>query len=122
MKLLLIAIGVLAATTMSAYAADPGKMVDTKLGKAMATQKGMMLYTFDKDATGKSNCDAACLKMWPAYHAGAKAKAKDGWTLISGTDGKMMWAYDGKPLYTYSDDKPGETKGDGVGGVWHLAK
>lgn len=122
MKLLLIAIGVLAATTMAAFAADPGKMVDTKMGKAMATYKGMVLYTFDKDAMGKSNCDTACLKMWPAFHAAAKDKAKGDWTLVDAADGKMMWAYDGKPLYTYANDKPGETKGDGVAGVWHIAK
>ncbi len=34
-----------------------------------------------------------------------------------------MWAYDGKPLYTYAKDKKaGDMKGDGVGSVWHAAK
>jgi len=42
-------------------------MVDTKMGKVFATEKGMTLYTFDKDTKGKSNCDGDCLKMWPAY-------------------------------------------------------
>ena len=29
----------------------------------------------------------------------------------------------GKPLYLFvKDTKPGDTSGDGVGGVWHLAK
>jgi predicted lipoprotein with Yx(FWY)xxD motif len=34
-----------------------------------------------------------------------------------------MWAYEGKPLYTYSKDKkPGDATGEGVGGVWRAAK
>ncbi len=98
-------------------------MVDTKMGKVLATEKGMVLYTFDKDTKGKSNCDKDCLKKWPAFHAGAKAKAEGEWTLVKAADGKEMWAYEGKPLYTYVEDKKaGEANGDGVGGVWHAAK
>lgn len=38
-------------------------------------------------------------------------------------DGTMQWAYDGKPLYTYAKDKqPGDTTGDTLMGVWHVAK
>ncbi|WP_438810678.1 hypothetical protein, partial [Proteus mirabilis] len=69
MKTLLIAMSLLAATTLTAFAAEPAKMVETKAGKVLATEKGMTLYTFDKDAKGKSNCDADCLKKWPAFHA-----------------------------------------------------
>jgi predicted lipoprotein with Yx(FWY)xxD motif len=42
------------------------------------------------------------------------------WTTIKRDDGKMQWAYDGKPLYTFKNDKPGEMTGDGKGGVWHM--
>ncbi|MDB5526649.1 MAG: hypothetical protein JWM58_4412 [Rhizobium sp.] len=98
-------------------------MVDTKMGKAFADEKGMILYTFDKDTKDKSNCDMDCLKMWPAFHAGDNAKAEGEWSLVKAADGKEMWAYEGKPLYTFvKDKKAGETNGDGVGGVWHLAK
>lgn len=32
----------------------------------------------------------------------------------------MQWADDGKPLYTYVDDKkPGDVTGDGKNEVWH---
>jgi hypothetical protein len=38
------------------------------------------------------------------------------------TDGTKMWAYKGWPLYYwYEDMAAGDVKGDGVGGVWHLA-
>jgi len=123
MKTLIVSMGLLAATALSAFAAEPAKMVDTKMGKILADAKGMTLYTFDKDAMGKSNCDAACLKKWPAFHAAAKAKAEGEWSLVKAADGKEMWAYEGKPLYTFAGDKkPGDMTGDGVGGVWHVAK
>ena len=36
---------------------------------------------------------------------------------------KMQGVWNNKPLYTYAGDTaPGETKGDGVGGTWHVAK
>jgi predicted lipoprotein with Yx(FWY)xxD motif len=120
---MLIAIGLVSALGGSAFAAEPAKMVDTKMGKALADEKGMILYTFDKDAKGKSNCDADCLKKWPAFHAAVSAKAEGEWSLVKAADGMEMWAYEGKPLYTYAEDKKaGEANGDGVGGVWHLAK
>ncbi|PDT21274.1 COG4315 family predicted lipoprotein [Rhizobium hidalgonense] len=123
MKTLIVSMGLLAATVFSAFAAEPAKMVDTKMGKILADAKGMTLYTFDKDAMGKSSCDDACLKKWPAFHAAAKAKAEGEWSLVKAADGKEMWAYEGKPLYTFAGDKkPGDMTGDGVGGVWHVAK
>ncbi|PZM12836.1 hypothetical protein [Rhizobium tubonense] len=123
MRTLFVAMGLLAATALSAAAAEPAKMVETKMGKVWATEKGMTLYTFDKDAKDKSNCDKDCLKKWPAFHAAEKAKAEGEWSLVKAADGKEMWAYEGKPLYTFAEDKKaGDMKGDGVGGVWHMAK
>lgn len=123
MRTLLIAIALASVLGGSAFAAEPAKMVDTKMGKALADAKGMTLYTFDKDAKDKSNCDKDCLKKWPAFHAAANTKAEGKWSLVKAADGKEMWAYEGKPLYTYAEDKKaGDTNGDGVGGVWHLAK
>lgn len=100
-----------------------GKMTDTMNGKILTTATGHTLYTFDKDKNGMSSCDAACLKIWPAYHASPKAKADAPWTKVKTTDGKDMWAYNGKPVYTYiKDHKVGDIEGDGVGGNWHIIK
>ncbi|WP_271898582.1 hypothetical protein [Candidatus Phyllobacterium onerii] len=119
MKTILIAMGFLAATSLSAFAAEPAK----KMGDMWTDAKGMTLYTFDKDKDGKSNCDEKCLKNWPAFHAAKGAKAEGEWTLVKDTAGKEMWAYEGKPLYTFAKDKKaGDMTGDGVGGVWHVAK
>ncbi|MEO8646339.1 hypothetical protein [Pseudomonas sp.] len=100
-----------------AFAADPAMMK----GGMMVDHKGMTVYTFDKDAGGKSMCNDECAKNWPPMMAPAGAKAEGKWTVIKRDDGKMQYAYDGKPLYTFvKDEKPGEMKGDGMKDVWHV--
>lgn len=85
---------------------------------------GMTLYTFDKDAAGKSNCYGNCADSWPPYAvaAGAKSPGK-GLSIIKRRDGTHQWAKDGAPLYLWvGDSNPGDATGDGVGGVWHIAR
>jgi predicted lipoprotein with Yx(FWY)xxD motif len=100
-----------------ALAAEPAMMK----GGMMVDHKGMTVYTFDKDAGGKSMCNGDCAKNWPPMMAPAGAKAEGKWTVIKRDDGMMQYAYDGKPLYTFmKDEKPGEMKGDGMKDVWHV--
>ncbi len=33
----------------------------------MASKEGKTLYTFDKDAAGKSNCNGGCAAAWPPF-------------------------------------------------------
>ena len=100
-----------------AMAAEPAMMKDGM----MVDHKGMTVYTFDKDAGGKSMCNGDCAKNWPPMMAPAGAKAEGKWTVIKRDDGMMQYAYDGKPLYTFmKDEKPGEMKGDGMKDVWHV--
>jgi predicted lipoprotein with Yx(FWY)xxD motif len=102
----------------------PAKIADTAKGKALVDSKGMTFYTFDKDAGGKSMCNGPCAENWPPLMASADAKPTGDWTVVKRDDGKMMWAYKGKPLYTFKKDTaPGETNGDGfLNGAWHMAK
>nr|WP_288255860.1 hypothetical protein [uncultured Pseudomonas sp.] len=100
-------------------AAEPAMEKDGMLVDA----KGMALYTYDKDAAGVSNCTGQCAQNWPPLKAEARAKAEGEWSLVKRDDGTLQWAYDGKPLYTFINDKqPGEVTGDGKMGVWHVAK
>lgn len=85
----------------------------------------MTLYTFDQDAvgSGKSSCNGPCAANWPPLLAPAGAAAQGDWTLVMREDGTAQWAYQGHPLYRWAkDQKPGDRTGDGVKGVWHLAK
>jgi predicted lipoprotein with Yx(FWY)xxD motif len=74
----------------------PAKIADTTKGKALVDAKGMTLYTFDKDAAGKSMCNGPCAENWPPLMASADAKPMGDWTVVTRDDGKTMWAYEGQ--------------------------
>ncbi len=91
----------------------------------LTDSSGLTLYFFDNDATvpGKSACTGVCLNMWTPLLAEPGAKAAGEYSLITRDDGKRQWAYKGKPLYRwYNDKKPGDQDGDGLRRVWHVAK
>ncbi len=95
---------------------------DTPKGKSLVDVNGMTLYTFDRDAKGKSNCNGQCASLWLPLIADTDAKASGDFSFVTRDDGRNQWAYKGKPLYTWSKDtKPGDVTGDGVNSVWHIA-
>ena len=107
------AAGACAALLLSIVAANAATMLTAK--------DGMTIYSFDKDVGGVSACYDACAAMWPAYTGKEGDALTEGWTLVKRTDGTMQWAYDGKPMYFFADDKKaGDKAGDGMGGVWHV--
>ena len=109
--------------TASAASAQMLKTADTAKGKTLVDAKGMTLYTFDKDTNGKSTCNGPCAGNWPAFEAADDAKPTADMTIVVRDDGKKMWAYKGKPLYTFKQDMAaGDIKGDGfLNGAWHMA-
>src|SRR5579859_7832581 len=90
-----------AAAAEKKKAKEPGKMTNGML----TNNKGMTLYTFDKDADGKSMCNGECAKNWPPLMASKKDKPMGDWTIVKRDDGKMQWAYKGKPAYRWAKDK-----------------
>ena len=56
----ILAGALVAASVALAQTAAPAKVADTSKGKTLVDAKGMTLYTFDRDATGKSNCNGTC--------------------------------------------------------------
>jgi predicted lipoprotein with Yx(FWY)xxD motif len=114
------------ATTLTAgvaLAQEPAKAGDSAKGKTLVDAKGMTLYIYDRDtAPGKSSCNGNCATNWPPLMAGAGAKDSGSWTVITRDDGGKQWAYKGKPLYFWKDDKKaGDAEGDGRNNVWHIA-
>ena len=102
-------------------AAPPG-IAKTAKGEVLVSPKGMSLYTYDKDSAKGSACVGDCASKWPPLKVAKGDKAAKGFTQITRADGTQQWAYKGKALYGWvNDKKPGDTSGDGVGGVWHLA-
>ncbi len=110
---------VLAAATVLAQNAGPATMKDGVL----VGSNGMTLYTFDKDADGKSMCNGKCAENWPPLSAESGAAASGDFSVVTRDDGKKQYAYKGKPLYYFvKDQKPGDKTGEGVNNVWHVAK
>ncbi len=118
-----LAFAVLSAASL-AFAADPATVGETAKGKALVDAHGMTLYTFAKDAGGKSACNGPCATNWPPLMAAADAKSMGEWSVVTRDDGSKQWAYKGKPLYAWTKDaKPGDTTGDGfLNGAWSIAR
>ncbi|MNL08592.1 Secreted repeat [compost metagenome] len=115
----------LASTAALAEPYAGGAVVETATAKGtiLTDAKGMTLYTFDNDGNGSSACYDGCAKKWPPLAAAKTDKADGDYRPLARRDGTMQWSYDGKPLYHWQmDKKPGDVTGDGVGGVWHVAK
>ena len=54
----------------------------------------------------------SCTQVWPPVLAAADAKPVGKWTIITRTDGRKQWAYDGYALYTsILDQRPGDVIG-----------
>jgi predicted lipoprotein with Yx(FWY)xxD motif len=88
-------------------------------------ESGMTLYTFDRDVagSGKSVCNGPCATNWPPLIVIGDAQPVAGYTIVVRDDGRKQWAYKGKPLYFWAKDtKVGDTSGDNVNNVWHIAK
>ena len=119
LTMVLVSGSALAAHHLSAVA----KKASSASGEILTDAKGMSLYTFDKDTTGVSNCKGKCAVNWPPLAAAADAKGEGDFSVIKRDDGSNQWTYKGKPLYTWiKDKKPGDITGEGVRGVWHLAR
>ena len=88
-------------------------------------ESGMTLYTFDRDTvgSGKSACNGQCATNWPPLIVIGAMEPSGGYTVVTRDDGRKQWAYKGRPLYFWAKDaKPGDTTGDNVNNVWHIAR
>ncbi|WP_199551126.1 SCO0930 family lipoprotein [Streptomyces sp. N35] len=96
-----------------------------ELGKVVTDSAGFTLYRFDEDTAKppKSNCEGDCAKAWPVVSA-EDAKAAPGVDAalmgsVKRADGTEQLTIAGWPMYRYAQDKkPGDAKGQGVGGTW----
>ncbi len=85
-----------------------------------AGEASLPLYTFDRDASGKSNCAGPCAAAWPPLAVTPGSAPVGEWSVIKRDDAKLQWAWRGRPVYTYAKDMPEKPTGDGLGGVWRL--
>ena len=98
-------------------------VVQTDLGALFADENGLTLYTFDLDQPGQSHCSDACAVRWPPALVAEDAAFAAPFSVVTRADGAKQLAYKDQPLYRYAPDMVlGDTRGDGVGGVWHVVK
>jgi predicted lipoprotein with Yx(FWY)xxD motif len=99
----------------------------TKIGKVLATSKGMTLYLFLADKHGKSACYGQCATFWPPLIKRGKLLAGKGvkaslLRTVKRKNGTRQVTYKGHPLYRFKLDKgAGQVKGQGqdfFGGKW----
>ena len=103
----------------------------TSLGTVLTDGAGKTLYTWDRDTGPASTCTGNCAATWPPLvlpSGVTTAVAGPGVSLLTTAPRpddatKLQVNWDGKPLYYYAADAaPGDVKGDGVGGTWHVVK
>ncbi|MCL4384547.1 hypothetical protein M1116_03770 [Patescibacteria group bacterium] len=117
------------ATPMATTAPTNSSVVNVKndpnKGSRLVSSTGMALYVFDNDKKDMSTCTGTCATTWPPYTVGTMTPGSlpTGVIVIKRSDGSQQYAYQNRPLYFYFKDKDsGDIYGDGIGGVWHLAK
>lgn len=84
------------------------------VAQVFATTDGRTLYTYDLDANGKSACEGQCSSAWRPLLASMIAASSGDWSIVIRSDKSRQWAFKGKPLYTYADDRDaGDYNGNG---------
>ena len=100
------------------------KTWSSPLGEVVVTSNGSAVYVFDKDTPGAATtaCTGACVNLWPAVTTTSTTPQVSGVTgkvgTVAGEGGAQQLTLDGRRLYTYSGDSPGQVTGQGFKGIW----
>lgn len=100
-------------------------VASTELGDIVVDADGMTVYMFDNDTQGAdtSACTGQCLVQWPPVIVDSESPTAADVTgelaTIETPEGELQLTLDGWPLYLWQGDAaPGDTTGQGVGGIW----
>jgi predicted lipoprotein with Yx(FWY)xxD motif len=99
-------------------------------GRVLVDAAGKALYESDEEADGSVICTDACAEFWEPLTIDSGSPTGD----VSGElgvaerpDGTRQVTLDGRRLYTFVEDKPGEVTGDGFSDAfdgqqftWHV--
>jgi predicted lipoprotein with Yx(FWY)xxD motif len=125
-------------TTSSAASTQParqassssqGAVVDTassSLGTILVNSQGMTLYHLSGEQNGKFICTGTCIGVWHpliAPSSGVPSGEVGSLGTVKRPEGTVQVTYKGTPLYTFTgDQRPGETKGEGIKdvGTWSV--
>ena len=88
-------------------------------GDVLVDESGAALYRSDLESSGKVVCTGGCTEFWePVTVAGGEnptgaSDIEDELDTVKRPDGDTQVTFDGKPLYSFTDEGPGEVTGDG---------
>ena len=106
-----------AVSTMPAQTSASSDTVSTKsvsgVGTVLVDSKGDALYTNNQDTASKMACTAACQSIWPPLMASGKPTSSDSSVQAKLGVANGQVTFDGKPLYTFVQDSPGQATGNG---------
>jgi len=99
-------------------------------GNVLVDASGLPLYTNDQETGNAMLCGTACVSFWrPLTVTGAPSGGSLGSKLgvVTRGDGAKQVTWNGKLLYTFAMDKPGQVNGDGAADAfdgqqftWHV--
>jgi predicted lipoprotein with Yx(FWY)xxD motif len=97
----------------------------SKLGWVLAEASEKVVYTYAKDSKGgPPTCTGSCAAVWAPVTGVPMAGPADNFPgtfgVVTGAGGVKQITYNGYPLYTLVGAPVFSTKGNGLGGVWHV--
>jgi predicted lipoprotein with Yx(FWY)xxD motif len=108
-----------AASTAPAQTSASSDTVSTKsvsgVGTVLVDSKGNALYTNDQDTSSKIACTGQCQSFWIPLKASSGGQPTSADSSVQAKLGveQGQVTFDGKPLYTFVEDSPGQVTGNG---------
>jgi predicted lipoprotein with Yx(FWY)xxD motif len=107
----------------------PGVEISTaqsQFGAVLFDGDDQAIYYFEPERSSKPRCYGTCAEAWPPVLTDGEPKATGSTRqrLLGTTarrDGSVQVTYDGRPLYYYADEGPGELRCHNIfheGGLW----
>ena len=100
-------------------------------GRVLVNSAGKALYAADEEADSSVVCTGACTSFWIPLTIDGSAPSGNSLPgelgVVERGDGTRQVTFDGKRLYTFVEDEPGEATGDGLSDAfdgqqftWHV--
>ena len=95
-------------------------------GTMLFDESGQAIYLFDRETSDRPRCYGPCADAWPPLTVDSRdlPQGLDPgiFSVIERSDGTFQLAAADQPLYRFAGDaRPGDTNGQGSGGVWFAA-
>ena len=102
------------------------KLGDSEFGTMLFGSNDQAIYIFENDPRGETVCYDECAEAWPPVTTKGEPQAAKGVDrsllgTVKRDDGTTQVTYNGKPLYFYAHEGPGEVRCHNVdlnGGLW----